>query len=104
MTTRLILATILILLGGIGVTHVDQLNGRLHDLGEPVAKLVLGEGVQDGRIDVGMKLLRSDWSKWKRAEKIFSEISPVGSQSDLVEDFPGINVGRSSRASSNDDA
>ncbi len=70
----------------------------------PVHFDILKTWILDGRIDGGMKLLRADWSKWKRAEKIFSEISPVGSQSDLVDDFPGINVGRTSQASSNEEA
>lgn len=60
----------------------------------PVQFQILKTWIRDGRIDVGMKLLRADWSKWKRAEKIFSEISPVGSESNMVDEFPGIVVGR----------
>ena len=70
----------------------------------PVHYGILRTWICDGRIDVGMKLLRADWSKWKRAEKIFSEISPVESQSNLVDEFPGINLNGSSRANSNGDA
>jgi len=70
----------------------------------PVHFDILKTWIKDGRIDTGMKLLRADWSKWKRAEKIFSEISPVGSQSELVDEFPGINVGRTSPTGSNEEA
>lgn len=70
----------------------------------PVHFGILKTWIEDGRVDLGMKLLRADWSKWKRAEKIFSEISPVGSRSELVDDFPGINVARSSQVSPSEDA
>ncbi len=70
----------------------------------PVHYGILKTWIHDGRIDLGMKLLRADWSKWKRAEKIFSEISPVGSQATLIEEFPGINLKGNSRAISNGDA
>ena len=68
----------------------------------PIHSGILKTWILDGRVDVGMKLLRADWSKWKRAEKIFSEISPVESQP-IPEDFPGIDVHRN-RANSNGDA
>ncbi|MFK7770226.1 MAG: tetratricopeptide repeat protein [Mariniblastus sp.] len=61
----------------------------------PVHYSILKTWIADGRVDIGMKILRADWPKWQRVEKIFSEISPVGSQK-LVEDFPGIDVGASS--------
>ncbi len=41
----------------------------------PLAREVLNEWIQQGRVDFGMKLLRADWSGWKRAEKIFAELS-----------------------------
>ncbi|MFT7630581.1 MAG: tetratricopeptide (TPR) repeat protein, partial [Mariniblastus sp.] len=68
----------------------------------PVHYGILKTWIQDGRIDMGMKLLRADWSKWKRAEKIFSEISPVESQP-LADDFPGIDV-NGNQVNSNGDA
>jgi tetratricopeptide (TPR) repeat protein len=68
----------------------------------PIHSGILKTWILDGRVDVGMKLLRADWSKWKRAEKIFSEISPVESQP-IPEDFPGIDINRN-RANSNGDA
>ena len=68
----------------------------------PIHSGILKTWILDGRIDMGMKLLRADWSKWKRAEKIFSEISPLESQP-IVEDFPGVNVSRN-RANTNGDA
>ena len=76
----------------------------------PVHYGILKTWISDGRVDVGMKLLRADWSKWKRAEKVFSEISPVGSQLKLVDEFPGIDAGTASHnigspdANSNGDA
>lgn len=70
----------------------------------PVHYGILTTWIQDGRIDMGMKLLRADWAKWKRAEKIFSEISPVESQTNLVEEFPGINLKGTPRANTSGDA
>lgn len=59
----------------------------------PVHFGILKTWIADGRVDIGMKVLRADWSKWKRAEKIFPELSPVGSnQGSLVDEFPGINI------------
>ena len=57
----------------------------------PVHYSILKTWIADGRVAEGMKILRADWPKWKRVEKIFSEISPVGSQK-LVDEFPGIDV------------
>ncbi|MDG1874313.1 MAG: tetratricopeptide repeat protein [Mariniblastus sp.] len=57
----------------------------------PVQYGILQTWIKDGRIGIGMKLLRADWSKWKRAEKIFSEISPVNSAA-IIDAFPGINI------------
>ncbi len=57
----------------------------------PVHYSILKTWIADGRVEVGMKILRADWGKWKRVEKIFTEISPVGSQK-MVDDFPGIDV------------
>ena len=55
----------------------------------PVQDGILETWISEGRIAVGMKLLRADWSKWKRAEKLFPELS-IGSDSDSVKEFPGI--------------
>ena len=57
----------------------------------PVHYSILKTWIADGRVEVGMKILRAGWGKWKRVEKIFTEISPVGSQK-MVDDFPGIDV------------
>ena len=54
----------------------------------PVQYGILKTWIGDGRVAVGMKLLRADWSKWKRAEKLFPEIDSVSS--DVVSDFPEI--------------
>jgi tetratricopeptide (TPR) repeat protein len=40
----------------------------------PLGRETLNNWIEEGRIDFGMKLLRADWSKWKRAEKIFNEL------------------------------
>jgi tetratricopeptide (TPR) repeat protein len=59
----------------------------------PVHYSILKTWINEGRVDIGMKVLRADWSKWKRAEKIFPELSPVGShRGNMVDDFPGIDV------------
>ena len=43
----------------------------------PIQREVLNRWIEDGRIDFGMKLLRADWSKWKRVEHVFKELQPV---------------------------
>lgn len=56
----------------------------------PVRFGILTSWIEDGRIDVGMKLLRSDWAKWKRVERLFPDILPSNDR--FVEDFPGIEI------------
>ena len=56
----------------------------------PVQYGILQTWISQGRVAVGMKLLRADWSKWKRAEKLFPELGPVESESDSVKEFPEI--------------
>lgn len=58
----------------------------------PVHFNILKNWIESGRVDLGMKLLRADWSKWKRAEKIFPEILPFHGPTNFVEDFPGIEL------------
>ncbi len=43
----------------------------------PIQRDVLNRWIEDGRIDFGMKLLRADWSKWQRVERVFKELQPV---------------------------
>ncbi|MFN6109626.1 MAG: tetratricopeptide repeat protein [Planctomycetota bacterium] len=43
----------------------------------PVTKAVLNDWVEQGRIGQGMRLLRGDWSKWKRAEKVYPELAAM---------------------------
>ncbi|MEM7783131.1 MAG: tetratricopeptide repeat protein, partial [Planctomycetota bacterium] len=63
----------------------------------PVRFNILKTWISDGRVDIGMRVLRSDWSKWKRAEKIFPELSPVGSgQSEVIEEFPELDIRKKS--------
>jgi tetratricopeptide (TPR) repeat protein len=40
----------------------------------PVSKVTLNRWVEEGRVSTGMRLLRGDWHKWKRAEKVFPEL------------------------------
>ena len=41
----------------------------------PFSRETLTRWVAEGRIDFGMKLLRADWPKWKRAESVFQELA-----------------------------
>lgn len=41
----------------------------------PVTKEILNRWVQEGRVGPEMRLLRGDWHKWKRAEKVYPELS-----------------------------
>ena len=50
----------------------------------PVKREILNQWIEDGRIDFGMRLLRSDWPKWKRVERIFKELRPSGASSEDV--------------------
>ena len=59
----------------------------------PVHLTLLQGWVREGRVDSGMKLLRADWSKWKRVEKILPEISPLESTPGMIEDFPDLDLG-----------
>ena len=54
----------------------------------PVPKEILNEWCQEGRIAANTKLLRADWSRWKRATAVFPELAklaggniPAGRQS-----------------------
>lgn len=43
----------------------------------PISRDTLNQWIGEGRVDFGMKLLRADWTTWKRAEAIFQELKPV---------------------------
>jgi tetratricopeptide (TPR) repeat protein len=58
----------------------------------PVPLPVLADWASEGRLVNGMRLLRSDWSKWKRIEKIFPEITPLESIKGLIEEFPELDL------------
>ena len=60
----------------------------------PVPLVILNTWATEGRLDVGMKILRADWSKWKRLEKILTEVTPTERVGELVEEFPEIDTGR----------
>ena len=53
----------------------------------PVLKETLDEWVEQGRIVAGMKLLRADWGKWKRAEKIYEIL-----ETKEIEIFPALKL------------
>lgn len=40
----------------------------------PVSKATLNRWVEEGRVSSGMHLLRGDWHKWRRVEKVFPEL------------------------------
>lgn len=70
----------------------------------PVQYGILQTWISQGRVAVGMKLLRADWSKWKRAEKLFPGLSAgvnesdSVSESDSISEFPGIVTRRAKPA------
>ena len=66
----------------------------------PVHFGILNTWVQEGRVDVGMRLLRADWSKWKRVERILPEITPAESIPGMIEEFPDLDLGRHSSRNS----
>ena len=44
----------------------------------PVERSIVNQWIEEGRIDFGMKMLRADWAKFKRVERIFRELQPGG--------------------------
>ena len=54
----------------------------------PIRFQRLRDWLADGRIDVGAKVLRADWSKWRRVEKVFSDMV-----ADEAPDEPNDEVG-----------
>lgn len=46
----------------------------------PVPKATLDRWVAQGRIEAGMKVLRGDWSRWKRVEKVYSALQATARQ------------------------
>ena len=49
-------------------------NGSKKEYG-PVTKPTLDVWVSEGRVDVGMKILRADWPKWKKVEVVYPELA-----------------------------
>ena len=60
----------------------------------PVHFGVLRDWLADGRLDVGTKVLRADWNKWRRIERIFTDMLPSDDTSVLP---PVINTSFNSR-------
>lgn len=50
----------------------------------PVTRDILNCWIEEGRIDFGMRLLRADWQKWKKVERIFDELRPRGASEEEV--------------------
>ena len=50
----------------------------------PVDREILNQWIEEGRIDFGMKLLRADWPKWKRVERVFAELRPASAVKEEV--------------------
>ena len=57
----------------------------------PVQFSTLRGWLADGRVEVGAKLLRADWSKWKVVEKVFSDMIPDEEPDEPPDDL-GIKV------------
>ena len=55
----------------------------------PISRETLNLWIEEGRIDFGMKLLRADWNKWKRTEKIFHEL---GAPNDVPDSEESVDV------------
>ena len=54
----------------------------------PVTLETLSRWVGEGRLGVNSQVLRSDWSQWKRVEKLFPELATQ----DFVESFPELHT------------
>ena len=55
----------------------------------PLSRETLNLWIEEGRVDFGMKLLRADWNKWKRAEKIFNEL---GAPNDVPDSEESVDI------------
>ena len=61
----------------------------------PIDRKTLNKWIYEGRIDFGMRLLRADWAKWKRVERVFKELQPssaASSESSSRESFPDLDT------------
>ncbi len=63
----------------------------------PIQRAVLDRWIEDGRIDSGMRLLRADWLKWQRAERVFKELTPISVGNPQVRPPVGKPLGRRKR-------
>ena len=52
----------------------------------PVPKKILDEWVSEGRVVSTMRLLRADWSKWKRVEKVYPQLAPPAARFESMDD------------------
>ena len=58
----------------------------------PVHFGILRAWLADGRVDLGARLLRADWSKWRRVESLFQDMLPDDGDSGLVDEVPHIKT------------
>lgn len=52
----------------------------------PVPKQILDQWVKEGRIDETMRLMRADWSKWKRVSKVYPQFAPPAAVFESLDD------------------
>jgi len=57
----------------------------------PVHFGILRDWLADGRMDIGARLLRADWSNWKRVERLFPDMLPDDDTPEPIFDVPQIN-------------
>ncbi len=55
----------------------------------PASIRTLAVWIGEGRVDLGMQLLRCDWSSWKRVEKIVPSLVP---KPEVIENFPKLDI------------
>ena len=57
----------------------------------PVHFGILRDWLADGRVDIGTRLLRADWSNWQRIEQLFPDMLPDDDTPEPVFETPQIN-------------
>jgi tetratricopeptide (TPR) repeat protein len=52
----------------------------------PVKKSILDQWVKEGRLDETMRLMRADWTKWKRISKVYPQFLPPAAAFESLDD------------------
>lgn len=52
----------------------------------PVKKPIMDQWVKEGRLDETMRLMRADWSKWKRISKVYPQFAPPAAAFESMDD------------------